>query len=80
MLQRASLDLNGKKMKLSYSSVVSVLPVNEVFWKNHCRSPFNVIRSNSRGRRRLSSCSQKCRVVSGKVEMVAEKYLPPWFR
>ncbi|XP_024025740.1 uncharacterized protein LOC21395706 [Morus notabilis] len=68
-------------MKLRYSSVVSVLPAHDIFWKNPCRFSFNLFCSNLSRRRRiqLSSIVSQKRQVSAKVGMGAEQYLPPWF-
>lgn len=69
-------------MKLRYSSVVSVLPAHDIFWKNPCRFSFNLFCSNLSRRRRipLSSIVSQKRQVSAKAGMGAEQYLPPWFR
>lgn len=80
MPQGASRDLNGMKMKLRHSSVVSVLPAHDIFWNNPCRFSFHVFHVNLSKRRRISSTVSQKRQVSVKVGMGADQYLPPWFR
>ena len=62
-----------------YTSIASAIPVHAISLKRHCRFPLRVFHRNLTKPRRISAYSQKHQ-LSTKAAMVAEGYLPPWFR
>lgn len=62
-----------------YSSIASAIPVHATSLKHRCRFPLRVVRRNFTKPRRISAYTQKHQLCT-KAVMVAQEYLPPWFR
>ncbi|KAM6570653.1 hypothetical protein CsatB_018638 [Cannabis sativa] len=61
------------------SSVASVFPVHDIFWKSRCRLDLNKFHGNLIGGRRIHNNYSQKHYFCAKAEMVVQKYLPPLF-